>query len=292
MSTTLFAPSIGDPAEGIYWAPSAGDPPEGVPFALAIGEELAASMAAASAMAWAVIMAAQGVPAVDPGTVIWPATTAGDSHTAVVPHTGSRVVVQAGDGAGERVKAFSLHAGDVQTYTVDFRSVYLAQAQDQAATFMSAWADAGVTVATSLAPGAALTSGVVDVQVTPPAQPGTYRVHVQMRTQAGRERVGVFDVAVSAALASVKTVTMREQDREFFNLDFLRRHLDGVGDTAATLLGFDAPAGITAQARLVGGVVQLMLDNPAPGRTYIVSAQISTARGDRKTAALSVAVAP
>lgn len=208
------------------------------------------------------------------GSIVWPATRAGEANTARVPFDGVRVIVHDADDAAAPVKAVPLYVADT------------------AATVLALDAPAGVSVTPSVAPGAALTTGVVVLAVTPTGAAGTYRVALRISTAGGRESTALVDVVVSATVQSAKTFRLRSTaDRDVFDLDFAAKYLAGAADVADVLLTTSADAGLAADARLdVGGVVQLAVDNPdAPG-TYQVRTQLQTAAGRRKTGAISVEV--
>lgn len=226
------------------------------------------------------------------GSIVWPATRAGEAATARVPFDGVRVIVPDADDPAAPVKAIPLYVADTERILLDWEAKYLPGAGDTAATLVALDAPAGLVVTPSVALGAALTTGVVVLAVTPTGAAGTYRVALRISTAGGRESTALVDVVVSASVASAKTFRLRSTaDRDVFDLDFAAKYLAGAADVADVLLATSADAGLAADARLdVGGVVQVAVDNPdAPG-TYQVRTQLQTADGRRKTGAISVEV--
>lgn len=238
------------------------------------------------------VWSATGRVIVSDGSIVWPATRAGEANTARVPFDGVRVIVPDADDAASPVKVIPLYVGDTERILVDWEAKYLPGAGDTAATVLALDAPVGVAVTPSVAPGAALTTGVVVLAVTPTGAAGTYRVALRIGTAGGRESTALVDVVVSATVQSAKTFRLRSTaDRDVFDMDFAAKYLAGAADVADVLLTTSADAGLTADARLdVGGVVQVAVDNPdAPG-TYQVRTQLQTAAGRRKTGAIDVEV--
>lgn len=226
------------------------------------------------------------------GSIVWPATRAGDANTARVPFDGVRVIVHDADDPAAPVKAIPLYVADTERILVDWEAKYLPGAGDTAATVLALDAPAGVSVTPSVVPGAALTTGVVVLAVTPTGAAGTYRVALRISTAGGRESTALVDVVVSATVASAKTFRLRSTaDRDVFDLDFAAKYLAGAADVADVLLTTSADAGLAADARLdVGGVVQVAAHNTTAPGTYQVRTQLQTAAGRRKTGAISVEV--
>jgi hypothetical protein len=251
---------------------------------------VAADVQGAASMAWA----ATGYVFTSDGSIVWPATRAGEANTARVPFDGVRVIVPDADDPAAPVKALPLYLADTERVLFDFEAKYLAGAGDTAATLLAVDAPAGLLAVPDLPVSSPLASGIVALAITPATTAGTYRLAVQIRTAGGRECTGLLDVVVSASVQPVKTFRLRSTaDRDVFDLDFTAKYLEGAADTPASLLGVVADAGLTADARLdVGGVVQLAVDNPAAAGTYQVRAQLLTTAGRRKTGAIAVEVLP
>lgn len=226
------------------------------------------------------------------GSIVWPATRAGEANTARVPFDGVRVIVPDADDASSPVKAIPLYVADTERILLDWEAKYLPGAGDTAATLVALDAPAGLVVTPSVALGAALTTGVVVLAVTPTGAAGTYRVALRISTAGGRESTALVDVVVSTTVQSAKTFRLRSTaDRDVFDLDFAAKYLAGAADVADVLLATSADAGLAADARLdVGGVVQVAVDNPTAAGTYQVRTQLQTAAGRRKTGAIAVEV--
>lgn len=243
-------------------------------------------------MAWA----ATGSVQVSDGSIIWPTARAGEANTARVPFDGVRIIVPDADDPAAPVKAVPLYVADTERLLVDWEAKYLPGAGDTAATVLALDAPAGLVVTPSVAPGAALTTGVVVLAVTPTGAAGTYRVALRISTAGGRESTALVDVVVSSTLQPAKTFRLRSTaDRDVFDLDFAAKYLAGTADAAANLLTTSADAGLTADARLdAGGVVQVAVEaatgGPSAPGTYHVRTQLQTAAGRRKTGAIAVEV--
>ena len=242
----------------------------------------------------AMLYSAVGAVYISDGSIVWPASRAGEANTARVPFDGVRVIVPDADDPAAPVKALPLYLADTERVLFDFEAKYLAGAGDTAATLLAVDAPAGLLAVPDLPVSSPLASGIVALAITPATTAGTYRLAVQIRTAGGRECTGLLDVVVSASVQPVKTFRLRSTaDRDVFDLDYTAKYLEGAADTPASLLGVVADAGLTADARLdVGGVVQLAVDNPAAAGTYQVRAQLLTTAGRRKTGAIAVEVLP
>ena len=96
----------------------------------------------------------------------------------------------------------------------------------------------------------------------------------------------------------LKTFEHYAPDRQTYRIDFAAKYLAGVGDTAGTLVAFQADAGITATPEVAvgqpvpSGVVRFRVQNPTGPGPWKVAAQISTAGGDRRTAIVEITLDP
>jgi len=87
----------------------------------------------------------------------------------------------------------------------------------------------------------------------------------------------------------IRTFELYTADREIYEIDFDAKYLSGVNDTAHTLDGFSASAGITAAPEvsvndpLSSGVVRFSASNPTGTGPYTVSVRIATVGGRKKT---------
>jgi len=99
-------------------------------------------------------------------------------------------------------------------------------------------------------------------------------------------------------MTPIKTFELHPDDREIYELDFDRLYLSTARDSAATLEAITAPAGLTVTPEvsvggaLTSGVVRFAAAQTGGPGSYDVSARISTAAGRRKTATVTIAVAP
>lgn len=296
--SALFAYTLGAGADAVATADAGGGIASGLLLGAGADASATADAGGSALFSYALGGAADAVRLVDAGgaigdgSIVWPATRAGEAATARVPFDGVRVIVPDADDAASPVKAIPLYVADTERLLLDWEAKYLPGAGDTAATLVALDAPAGLVVTPSVALGAALTTGVVVLAVTPTGAAGTYRVALRISTAGGRESTALVDVVVSTTVPSAKTFRLRSTaDRDVFDLDFAAKYLAGAADVADALLATSADAGLAADARLdVGGVVQVAVDNPdAPG-TYQVRTQLQTAAGRRKTGAISVEV--
>lgn len=294
----LFAYTLGAGADAVATADAGGGIASGLLLGAGADASATADAGGSALFAYALGGAADAVRLVDAGgaigdgSIVWPAARAGEANTARVPFDGVRVIVPDADDPAAPVKAIPLYMADTERILVDWEAKYLPGAGDTAATVLALDAPAGVSVTPSVAPGAALTTGVVVLAVTPTGAAGTYRLALRISTAGGRESTALVDVVVSATVQSAKTFRLRSTaDRDVFDLDFAAKYLAGAADVADVLLTTSADAGLAADARLdVGGVVQVAVDNPAAPGTYQVRTQLQTAAGRRKTGAIDVEV--
>lgn len=263
--------------------------------ALLPGAASGQASATASGVVW-VASASLVVESAENGSIIWPEAPAGEANTARVPFDGVRVIVPDADDPAAPVKLIPLYVADLERVTFDFEAKYLPGAGDTAQALLAVDVPAGLLASATPPVGSALTVGEVlfAIALAPGAGAGIYRMAVQIGTTGGRECTGWLDVQVLDALQPIKTIRLHSlSDRDVIDLNFAAKYLAGAGDTAASLLGVEADAGITAVGRLLpgnSGVAQISVDNPAAPGAYQVRAQLATAGGRRKTAAVAVEV--
>ena len=92
----------------------------------------------------------------------------------------------------------------------------------------------------------------------------------------------------------IKTFDHQAGDTEIYELAYGPKYLDPLSDTPATLAAFaGGHAGIASQVSVgaaAGAVVKFSVDGTVPVGSYTVSAQLATAAGRKKTAAVQVNV--
>lgn len=238
-----------------------------------IGADVMVSAAGAAAMAWA--------------------ATGSASVTVIAPPV-------AVDAAGAATMAWAAVAASSVT-VVDPAA---AQA-DVAASGAMSWAAAGAASASILPPVAADAQGAATM-----AWAATGYVYtsdgsiIWPTTRAGEaatarvpfDGVRVIVPDADDPAAPVKALPLYLADTERVLFDFEAKYLAGAGDTAATLLAVDAPAGLLATpdlpigSALTSGVVALAITPATTAGTYRLQVQIRTTGGRECTGLLDVVV--